>query len=153
MVSVNAVADYILTKVDAGDGDSITHLKLQKLVYYCQAWYLAYYDEPLFDARIEAWAHGPAVWDLWQRFKAYGWQALNPSKLVTDPFADLDERQRDMIDEVWAAYGSLSGSDLRALTHSEAPWAAAYGNRAPGEACDTEIPRETMRAFYKAQMV
>jgi uncharacterized phage-associated protein len=152
MASVNAVADYILAKVDANDGDSITHLKLQKLVYYCQAWYLAYYDELLFDNRIEAWAHGPAVWDLWQRFKNRGWQSIDPTKLVTDPFAELDERQRDMIDEVWAAYGNLSGSDLRALTHSEDPWIAAYGDRAPGRPCDTEITRDSMRDFYRAEI-
>ena len=152
MVSVDAVADYILAKVDRGEGDSITHLKLQKLIYYCQAWYLAFYDKPLFDEPIQAWAHGPVVPVLWHRFKHYGWQAIDPEKLATNPLAELDERARDMIDEVWATYGSLSGSELRRLTHKEPPWKDAYGDRAPGEACYEEIPRKAMAAYFKPRI-
>lgn len=153
MASVDAVADYLLTKVDTAEGDSITHLKLQKLVYYCQAWYLAYHDgDPLFDEPIEAWAHGPAVMSLWQRFKNRGWQAIDATKLVSDPFAELDASTRELIDEVWEAYGHLSGSQLRSLTHSEGPWVDAYGDHAPGQMCREEIPRDAMQHYYAAQI-
>jgi uncharacterized phage-associated protein len=32
-------------------GDPITNLKLQKLLYYAQAWYLAFNAKPLFQER------------------------------------------------------------------------------------------------------
>ena len=37
-------------------GDPVTNLKLQKLLYYAQGWYLAFTQSPLFEERIEAWA-------------------------------------------------------------------------------------------------
>ena len=44
------------------NGDKkITNLKLQKLVYYSQAWFLGIYQKPLFSDKIEAWVHGPVV--------------------------------------------------------------------------------------------
>ena len=43
MASVFDVAKYILHKLG-----TVTTWKLQKLVYYCQAWSLVWDDEPLF---------------------------------------------------------------------------------------------------------
>ena len=52
--SVHAIADYFISKVDREAGDDITHLKLQKLIYYAQAWHLAMYDKLLFGNKLEA---------------------------------------------------------------------------------------------------
>jgi hypothetical protein len=43
-----------------------TAWKLQKLVYYSQVWSLVWNERPLFNERIEAWANGPVVPDLYQ---------------------------------------------------------------------------------------
>jgi len=59
MANVRDVAQYILGKV----GQTSTW-KLQKLVYYSQAWHSVWEDEPLFDAGIEAWANGPVCPEL-----------------------------------------------------------------------------------------
>lgn len=53
------------------EADMITHLKLQKLVYYAQGLYLAYFNKPLFTQSVEAWRHGPVVNDLYHIFKPY----------------------------------------------------------------------------------
>ena len=55
--SANQVAQNIIG-FSHEHGDPISNLKLQKLLYYAQAWYLALYDVPLFDDPIEAWVHG-----------------------------------------------------------------------------------------------
>ena len=60
MVDVKDVAQYILDKQGG-----MTTWKLQKLVYYCQAWSLVWDDEPLFPDDIEAWANGPVVRKLY----------------------------------------------------------------------------------------
>jgi len=44
-------------------------MKLQKLVYYSQAWALVWDEEPLFTERVEAWANGPVVPDLYREHK------------------------------------------------------------------------------------
>ena len=45
------------------EGEPMTHMRLQKLLYYVQGWHMAWYGRPLFAERIEAWQHGPVV--LW----------------------------------------------------------------------------------------
>ena len=70
------VADYIIRSAHES-GELITNLKLQKLVYYAQAWHLALFDEPLFDDPIEAWVHGPVVSSLYSKFPEHR-QRLNP---------------------------------------------------------------------------
>lgn len=59
MASVYDVATYILEKQGA-----MTTWKLQKLVYYSQAWSLVWDDDVLFPEEIEAWANGPVVREL-----------------------------------------------------------------------------------------
>ncbi len=152
MANANQVADYVLGKIDVEDGDSITHLKLQKLVYYCQARSLALYGKPLYVEPIEAWLHGPVVRSIWSRFSEYEWRAIAPSE--RDPNSDgvLTPAQRRLVDEVWEAYGHLSGSQLRHLTHEEEPWRAARGSLPPGARSSAEISRDSMRAFYRAKL-
>ena len=36
-------------------------MKLQKLLYYSQAWSLAWDGEPVFRERVQAWSEGPVV--------------------------------------------------------------------------------------------
>lgn len=152
MATVDAVADYLLGKINMDEGDSITNLKLQKLVYYCQAWHMALYGEPLFDEPVEAWTHGPAVYSLYRRFRDYGPQAIDTGQLLSDPATDLSDHDRAHIDEVWEAYGHLSGSQLRDLSHEERPWQNARAGVPAGEPCRNAIDLEDMRDFYAAQI-
>ncbi len=61
MATVFDVAAYILEQYSA-----IPTMKLQKLIYYCQAWSLVWDEEPLFSEDIEAWANGPVVRSLYE---------------------------------------------------------------------------------------
>ncbi|MDR3205074.1 MAG: DUF4065 domain-containing protein [Deltaproteobacteria bacterium] len=76
MPTVFNVANYFIvaTKCDCEDGlndDVMTHLKLQKLVYYAQGFSMVFNNEPLFDRDIEAWEHGPVCADLYNKYKKY----------------------------------------------------------------------------------
>lgn len=62
MATANDVAQYVLEQ-----SGKMTTIKLQKLVYYCQAWSLVWTESPLFDDRIEAWANGPVVPSLYRQ--------------------------------------------------------------------------------------
>ncbi len=150
--SCDPVADYFLLQLETNSGDSITNLKMQKLCYYAQAWSLAILNCPIFDSRVEAWAHGPAIPELYQRFKAYRWGAIDPHDLFSDPLKEFSEEQIDVLDGVWLRYGSLSGSDLETLTHSELPWRQAYGDTPIGEKCTAEITHDSMKDFYRQRM-
>ena len=62
--SALTVADYFLYKANK-EKKPITNKKLQKLVYYAQAWSLVLNNKKLFSEPIEAWVHGPAVRSLY----------------------------------------------------------------------------------------
>ena len=65
MVTVFDVSKYIVDELG-----EISTWKLQKLVYYCQAWSLVWDERPLFGSSIEAWANGPpACRDLYSLHK------------------------------------------------------------------------------------
>jgi uncharacterized phage-associated protein len=143
---LDLVADYILRAANEA-GEPVTNLKLQKLVYYCQAWSLALREKPLFDEKIKAWVHGPVIPQLYHRFKSAGNQPID-----AEPEApSLTEEECDLIDKVLDVYLGFSSWDLERLTHAEEPWIEARGGLPPGEPCETEISTQTMARFYRAR--
>lgn len=144
-ITVFDVANYFLHIVDREAGSSITHLKLQKLVYYAQAWHLVFTGRPLFNERIEAWVHGPVCPDLYERFKGSGYSNLPAPE---EPLYKFDQEETETLDAVWECYGDYDGKYLEDLTHQELPWNEARKGYAPGEHCTEEISLKTMREFY-----
>jgi len=139
MLSCFDVADYFLAQQDEDSGDTISNLKLQKLVYYAQGLHLAMYGKPLFAEQIEAWTHGPVVPALYHKYKGSGSGNLPPP----DDF-DLqkyDKETKEFLDEVYDVFGQFSGWKLRNMTHAEPPWAKADK---PGV-----ISHESMKAYFK----
>lgn len=145
-LTVFDVAKYFLQKSNPNSERSITHLKLQKLVYYAQAWHLAIKGKALFNEKIEAWIHGPVTPELYNSYKIYGFNVIDPPKL---PKVDLDKPQRDLVDEVWQIYGGLSGRVLETLTHQEDPWIKARGNASPESPSNNTISLDSMRLYYR----
>ncbi len=140
------VANYFLTLVDDEAGDSLSNLKLQKLVYYAQGFHLALMGRPLFDEPIEAWEHGPVVPSLYRMLKQHG------SEPVPTPAEGIDaslysEELRGLLDEVFHVYGQFSASKLRNMTHAEPPWIEAH-NVSPS----TAISHESMQSYFKTQL-
>lgn len=124
----------------------VSNLKLQKLVYYSQAWHLAMYGIALFDEEIEAWVHGPVVPRVFQRYRDFRWGNL-PRNGGTVP-----QELRRHLEEVWDAYGASSAYELERLTHSEDPWKHARAGLAPDESSHNIITKEAMREYYAARL-
>lgn len=143
------IADYILSKSNREAGDTISPLKLQKLLYYCQAWHLTIFKRRLFDEDIEAWAHGPVVRSQYNRFnhiKLYD----NIHSVCIESNLDIHQESRDLINDVLAVYGEHSAGYLENLTHSESPWIEARKGYQEFERCSEVISDESMIEFYSA---
>ncbi|MGY3232422.1 putative phage-associated protein [Luteibacter sp. HA06] len=136
MAPANDIAKYILSLTDEESGELISHLKLQKLLYYCQGFALALTGKPMFSERIEAWQHGPVVPDVWQEYRSCGAAAI-PRPEGFDPNV-IDDVLRDVANEVYTVYGQYSAWRLRDMTHDEAPWKDAKLNSTigPDVLCD-----------------
>ena len=110
-------------------------LKMHKLLYYCQGWFVAWSGRPMFDETIQAWENGPVVADLWHD--------EDKGRGLPEP-RQLDEEMHLVIDYVMHRYGNLSGRDLVQLTHSESPWDGAY--KAGGY--NAVIPVESIAGYF-----
>lgn len=141
MATAHDVAAYILRR-----RSPISAMKLQKLVYYAQAWSLVWDDRRLFPERIEAWANGPVVRDLYERhrgqFELSEWPCGDPDA--------LDEDAKDTIDAVLEYYGPKSAQWLSDLTHREKPWREARQGIPDGERAASEISLATMMEYYSS---
>jgi len=120
MATANDIAKYLLSLTDEESGELISHLKLQKLLYYCQGFALALTGKPMFAERIEAWQHGPVVPDVWQEYRGYGSSAI-PKPEVFDPTV-IEDSMKEIAIDVYTVYGQYSAWRLRDMTHNENPW-------------------------------
>ena len=124
----------------------MTTWKLQKLVYYSQAWSLVWDQRPLFNERIEAWANGPVCPDLYSHHRG---RFVIDKLAVGDPKA-IDEDGIDTINAVLKYYADKHPQWLSDLTHAEAPWRDARGDLPAGTASNSEITLDSMAAYYEA---
>ena len=138
-----ATADDVAAAILERTGPTDTY-KLQKLVYYCQAWHLVWEGTPLFPEPIEAWSGGPVVRVLYNRhsgsYSVSSWAAGNA--------AALSRSERRTVETVVDSYGRLSGRQLSLLTHRERPWRTARGNLAPGVRGNAVISWDEMKDYY-----
>lgn len=144
---INDVADWLINRVDRDAGDTITHLKLQKLLYFAQAWHLANKGKPLFEGDFQAWAHGPVVRKIYDRFKGNRWAALD---VVDAP--KITKGVERYLQQLFDIYGELGAKALERLTHEHTPWIEARGDCAAEERCETVITQVSMRDFYGAKI-
>ena len=141
MANVFDVAKYILEKQG-----SMTTMKLQKLVYYSQAWSLVWDEEPIFPECIKAWASGPVVRELYDLHKS----KFMISRLKKGNVDNLKLEEKETIDAVLKFYGDKSAQWLSDLTHMEKPWSDARQGVSPGQNCDKEITPASMCEYYSS---
>ena len=134
------VAEYILSKTGP-----ITAMKLQKMMYYSQAWSLVWDDKPIFRDRIEAWANGPVIPKLYNLHRGR-------FKLSAGHFGghktSLSKDEQDTLNAVLKYYGHRSSLWLSELTHKERPWKEARDGLAPGDRGRAEITPAALEGYY-----
>jgi uncharacterized phage-associated protein len=145
VTTANRVAERLIN-LSHEKQDPITNLKLQKLLYYAQAWHLALYDgEPLFEDAIEAWVHGPVVPSIFRQYKEFRWNPI--SKTEGSP---LSERIEQHLESVWKIYGKFDATMLERRTHSEEPWLEARGGLPLDVPSHNVITPSRMRTYYSS---
>jgi uncharacterized phage-associated protein len=141
MTTADDVAHYIL------DRHAMTAMKMQKLVYYAQAWNLARTGELLFTEPIEAWVNGPVIRELYEQhrgqFSLSGWLSGDTAALSVD--------QRALLDEILGTYGQRDAVWLSQLTHSEEPWQRAREGISDAARSSAIIDPVVMARYYRSQ--
>jgi len=135
------VAAYILN-----EHGPMTAMKLQKLVYYSQAWSIVWDDEALFPEKILAWKNGPVVRELYDAHRG----RYRVDKVADGKVDVLSETEEDTVDLVLKFYGHHSAQWLSDLTHMEDPWRDAWFSVDEAARGDTEISLESIAEYYSS---
>ncbi|MEG4277338.1 DUF4065 domain-containing protein [Microcoleus sp. MON1_C1] len=122
--------------------------KLQKLVYYAQAWHLGVYGKPLFDADFQAGIHGPVIPDLLEKYqRQFSWEQI--TEKIEQP--KLPQKVGQFLEEVAEAYFEYDDETLERMICSEMPWLEARGNVPRDESCHGIISHESMKKYYSGR--
>lgn len=141
MLSVFDVVAFILDKQSP-----MTSMKLQKIVYYCQAWSIVWDEEPLFKEKIEAWANGPVIRKLYEHLRGQ-YSIKNISKGNKEL---LNSDQQESVQAVLDYYGNKSPQWLSDLTHMEDPWKLARKGIPEGVRSSKEITLASIEEYYSS---
>ncbi len=119
--SAKTIAKWFIAWAEA-EGADLSNLKLQKLLYYAQGWFVRAHRRPLFDDRIRAWSHGPVVPAVYHEYKHFGSGDIELPAEDEFDWSDVDSEATAVLIEVWNTYGRYSAWGLRNMTHREPPW-------------------------------
>ena len=147
MNKVFSVAEYILSKTGP-----LTSMKLQKLVYYSQAWHLAWTEKSLFSEQIEAWRDGPVVPALFKHHKGHFRVAKGffAHKLKDQELFKLSKDEKNVIDRVISYYGKKDPHWLSQLTHLEDPWKNAWKDSSTVNHRSSVISHQSIFEYYSS---
>ncbi len=119
--SAQAVANQFLKMAEQAGG-LLTNMQVQKLVYIANGFHLGFTGKPLTYDKINAWQFGPVIPCLYEALRKFGNGPVT-GKLEAEDVIPDNSFAFKVIDQVWQAYGKMSGSRLSALTHLPgSPW-------------------------------
>jgi uncharacterized phage-associated protein len=143
---------YILRRIH-DTGQTVDPLKLQKLLYYIQAWSLVIRGQPIYLEPLEAWVHGPVVPPVYRHYRCHGYRSIllsddPPGRPEDDDVSSLNPDEVAVIDLICETYGKKTGAFLEELTHSENPWIQARSGLKGLQRSNRKISLKEMMHYY-----
>lgn len=127
--------------------EGITHLKLQKLLYFAQGIYLALNNDVLFSDDIVAWQHGPVVKCVYDEYKHNGRNPIdielnnNDEQLING--IENDARAIETLRLTYDNFAIYTAWQLREMTHQQGtPWDEAVENNGLNSVINTKSIRK-----------
>jgi uncharacterized phage-associated protein len=124
MVSCLDVSNLFLAWANR-EGEVITNLKMQKLLYYAQAWHLVHFKKPLFPETIEAWDFGPVVPSAYHNYKDFGCSPI-AYKATGKEENSFTKNQIEYLTVFYDKFIKFSPHELVNMSHNEIPWKSAF---------------------------
>lgn len=145
-ITANIAADLILQFCDE-HGDLVTNLRLQRLLYFAQGWYLGLHGKPLFRDALQAWASGPVQPEVYARFLPFGSAPIVGKR----PKSKVTKAMSNFIAELMSVYGRFSSFDLQRIACEETPWIAARNGLPAGQPSSNPIDLAVLKKFYNGK--
>jgi len=147
-----------LIAIARDEGEYLTPLKLQKLLYFTHGYHWGIYDAPAIRHGFEAWPYGPVSREVYSAYAEYQsspitqpiWRQFIHAapRLSLTPGSDS---VRNIAQRVWATFGKFSAVDLSMRTHVDgSPWARIKQSHPDLSASDhIEIPEQAIRDYFQ----
>lgn len=142
-------AENVLIENDEEPYEGISHLKLQKLLYYAQGIHLAFFGSVLFTQNIEAWEHGPVVRDVYSHYRGYGKDYIPAFFDNDETFAETineissDEAAVSTLETTYENFAIYTAWQLRNMTHADgSPWQTTVSQNGYNAVIDTNVIKE-----------
>ena len=116
-----AIAKYILAK-RTNEGNPISNLQLQKILYYCQGYFIKFFNQLLFEEPICKWTYGPVVPETYYIYNINGNRKIYEYDEKFDENLSLTRKEKSYIAQVIEKCTELPVSKLVSKTHEEMPW-------------------------------
>lgn len=143
--SAEDIAEWFLNRnrvqMNFEDAEYMTNLKLQKLLYYAQGYFLAKKNESLFNEDFLAWEHGPVIRKIYDKYKKNGANGIEYDK---DFKVNIDNETENILEIVYEEYAQYTAWKLRNMTHEEMPWKTTERNEV--------IAKEKIKNFFKTKV-
>lgn len=150
MATIDDITDYIIYSVKSEQSRvSLINMKIQKLLYYIQAWSYGINNTPLFEGEFEAWIHGPINRHIYDRFSKY--KTLYSEIDLTDCIrksVELTREETVFVDFILENYVKYSGAELELLIRDEIPWIKTRSLIDRNEQCNKTISSDLLREYY-----
>lgn len=143
---ISQIASYVIEQCE-----DITHLSLQKSLYYIQGFYYAFKDVFIFNDDCEAWVHGPVYIEIYHQYKSYCFDPISSEK-IEDYIILLDD-EKEVVDSVIKNINCYSGKVLEHFTHEEEPWKKTRGDIPETMSTDRIIEKKFIGDYFKKVIV
>lgn len=129
--------------------DHLTHLKLQKLAYYCYGALLAFgREDAIGPIEFQAWKHGPVSPAIYKAYKEYESRPIDRA-----PKPDLEPSVESHLCDVMNVFGRMTAWQLREESHLEkTPWRNTYDGSLD-RAIDEDLLRDHFREMFAGPIV
>lgn len=152
-----SVANFLLDHADQV-ARPITHLSLQKIIYFCHGWHLALHGKPLIEEPVEAWSHGPVYKSVYKAFKPAKRQHINfratrmnfregKEEVVT---YDFESDIKQFLANIFNVYAQFSANDLRQISHVDGgPWHQIWSEALNKPSVGMRIPNDLILEHFR----
>ena len=139
---IELIAEYIIMI-----GKEITPLALQKILYYAQGFYMAFFGDFLFSDDCQAWVHGPVYLKIYEKYKIFKSGNI-PIYMDYDISDMLDDEKRELLNVVIKCFGYYNGKALEKMTHYETPWINARKGLPFNENSNNTIEKNDIEEYF-----
>lgn len=142
MYSVQEIANWFLNK------ESMSHKKLEKLIYFAYSYTLVILNQKLFDDEFYAYVHGPIVKAIYNQYQDYGLSEIG--KINIKPKFDNDTE--DALEQVWQVYGKYDGIELESIVRQTTPWQKARQGISNLDSRGYKISQQDIVAYFSTKI-